>query len=77
MVWVVLKGPANDYGFGEISEVWYDNERKVEMFNFYCLVNGGLRMGRSDNIINKPTARMTSKLAEARKNYADLMKSKR
>ena len=76
MVWVVLKGPHNDYGYGEIKEVWFDKDLNVQFFNFHCLVNGGYRMGSADNIIKKPTARMTSKYAEARKDFAEIMKSK-
>ena len=77
MLWVSLKGPTNDYGYGEVTEVWFDKESKIHLFNFHCLVNGGLRMGRSDQIINKPTIRMTSKYAQARKEYAEIMKLKK
>ena len=77
MVWVNLKGPPNDYGYGEITEVWFEKKLNVQLFNFHCLVNGGLRMGRSDNLIKKPTARMTAKYAQSRKDFADFMKTKR
>ena len=76
MVWVVLKGPHNDYGYGEIKEVWFNNDLNIQFFNFYCLVNGGYRMGRSDQLIKKPTARMTAKYAESRKDFAEAMKSR-
>ena len=77
MIWVSLKGPSNDYGYGEITEVWYEEAESIHLFNFHCLVNGGLRMGRSDNLISKPTIRMTSKYAESRKEVAEIIKSKK
>lgn len=76
MVWVVLKGPHNDYGYGEVKEVWCEKDSDIQYFNFHCLVNGGYRMGRSDRIIKKPTARMTAKYAESRKDFNEMMKSK-
>ena len=64
MVWVKIKGPQQDYGFGEVEEVWV--EEKKELFTFYCLVNGGLRIGIYSNIIPKPTTRMVAKLSAER-----------
>ena len=77
MIWVKLKGPANDYGYGEVTEVWFEESLSIQLFNFHCLVNGGLRTGREDEIINKPTVRMTSKYVQSRKEFAEIMKSKR
>ena len=74
MVWVYIKGACNDYGYGEIIDTWFVNE--LQLFNFHCLVNGGLRMGRSDRLVKKPTARMTAKYAESRKDFAEIMKSR-
>lgn len=74
MVWVYIKGACNDYGYGEITRVWDHDD--LQLFDFHCLVNGGLRMGRSDKLIQKPTARMTAKYAESRKDYAEIMKSR-
>ena len=76
MIWVLLKGPHNDYGYGEVKEVWREKDSDIQYFNFHCLVNGGYRMGRSDQIIKKPTARMTAKYAESRKDFNEMMKNK-
>tara|TARA_B100001989_G_C24516665_1_gene453559 strand:- start:334 stop:585 length:252 start_codon:yes stop_codon:yes gene_type:complete len=76
MLWVKLKGPANDYGFGEVKEV-YQNENNEVCFTFYCLVNGGLRSGLKKEIINKPTGRMVAKLSQSRKEVQEVLKNKR
>ena len=76
MLWVKIKGANNDYGYGEVVEVWYE-ENIGNCFNFFCQVNGGLRMGEEKNIIDKVTARMTSKLFEERKLSNEALKNKR
>ena len=76
MLWVELKGANNNYGFGEVVEVWYE-ENIGHCFNFFCQVNGGLRMGNEINVINKPNARMTSKLYEERKLSREALKEQR
>lgn len=76
MVWVEIKGADQSYGYGEVDSVWYENSIDEECFNFHCLVNGGYRMGYYKNIIEKPNARMTAKLAESRKDYLEAMKNK-
>ena len=76
MLWVKLKGPANDYGFGEVIEVVKD--KKVgTWFTFHCLVNGGLRHGLEKNIIDKPTGRMVAKMSQAQKELNEVIKQKR
>ena len=74
MLWVKLKGPANDYGYGEVVEVFETDEGKY--FEFHCLVNGGKRLGLEKNIINKPTARMMSKMVIAQKEIQEVLKKK-
>ena len=74
MLWVKLKGPANDYGYGEVEEAWFDNTAKSCLYTFYCLVNGGLRTGDVKNIIEKPTGRMKNRLLLSRKEYQETMK---
>ena len=61
MLWVKIKGASSDYGFGEVTESWESNDGEV-LFNFHCLINGGLRMGLEKNIIEKPNERMKNKL---------------
>lgn len=76
MLWVKLKGPANDYGFGEVIEV-DKNKKEGDSFYFYCLVNGGFRTGLVKNIINNPTGRMVAKLAQSRREIQEVLKQKR
>jgi hypothetical protein len=76
MVWSELKGPDQNYGYGEIDRIWYEESINDTCFNFHCLVNGGYRMSSFKKIIKKPTARMTAKLAESRKDYMEMMKNK-
>ncbi len=61
MLWVKIKGASSDYGFGEVTESWEDDNGNI-LFNFHCLINGGLRMGLEKNIIDKPNERMKNKL---------------
>ena len=75
MLWVSLKHACNEYGYGEVTEVWEDNDVGI-CFEFFCQVNGGLRMGLEKNIIDKPNLRMTSKLFEQRKSYNEMLKKK-
>ena len=75
MVWVELKGPDQNYGYGEVDTVWFEETIDDQCFNFHCLVNGGFRSGRIDKIIDKPTARMMSKYQESRKDFAEAMKN--
>ena len=74
MIWVKLKGPANDYGYGELDNVWFDESAKSFLFTFYCLVNGGTRTGNVEDIIKNPTGRMKNKLLISRKEYQEVMK---
>ncbi len=76
MIWVELKGADQNYGYGEVNEVWFEKDINEECFYFYCLVNGGFRMGRSSKLIKKPTARMTAKLLQSRKDFNEIMKSR-
>ena len=74
MLWVKLKGPVNDYGYGEVIEVFETD--KGRCFEFHCLVNGGRRLGLEKDIINKPTARMMSKMVVAQKDIQEVLKKK-
>jgi len=75
MLWVELKGPDQNYGYGEVIKTWVDKKSGITFFDFHCLVNGGLRSGKIDQIIEKPTARMISKYQESRKDFAEAMKN--
>ena len=75
MLWVELKGPDQNYGYGEVVETWVDEETGISYIDFHCLVNGGFRSGKIDKIIDKPTARMMSKYQESRKDFAEAMKN--
>jgi len=75
MLWVELKGPDQNYGYGEVVKVWIDEKTDIAFFDFHCLVNGGFRSGRIDQIIEKPNARMISKYQEARRDFAEAMKN--
>lgn len=74
MLWVKLKGPTNDYGYGEVVEVF--KTEKGNCFEFHCLINGGKRLGLEKDIINKPTARMMSKMIVAQKEVQEVLKKK-
>ena len=76
MLWVSLKGPQNDYGYGEVIET-FQNSDGVIFFNFFCLVNGGLRTGAVKNIIEKPTGRMVGKFSQSQRDVQEVLKSKR
>lgn len=73
MLWVEVKGAQQNYGFGEVVDAW-EEEGIGWVFNFHCLVNGGLRMGYEKNIIEKPSARMHGKLAEEQKALNEILK---
>lgn len=75
MLWVEIKGAAQNYGYGEVVRAWHEEDIGT-VFEFHCLVNGGLRMGYEKNIINKPGARMQSKLAEERRGLNEVLKGK-
>lgn len=76
MLWVELKGADQNYGYGEVVEVWKDDETGLEYFDFFCLVNGGQRSGRVDKIIEKPNGRMTSKMIIAQKALKEVLNKK-
>ena len=76
MVWAELRGTDQSYGYGEIDRVWYEKSIDDTCFNFHCLVNGGYRMSTFKKVIKKPTARMTAKLAESRRDYMEMMKNR-
>ena len=76
MIWVNLKGADQNYGHGEVVEVWHEDSIGEECFNFHCLVNGGYRMGRVSQIIKKPNLRMTGKLLQSRKEFNEIMKNR-
>lgn len=76
MVWVKIKGAQNDYGFGEILETFKNDKGKL-VFDFDCLINGGRRFGRYENIIEKPTGRMVAKLSQSQIELKEVLKEKR
>lgn len=76
MLWVTLKGPDQNYGYGEVIEVWKDDESGETYYDFHCLVNGGQRVGCVSDIIDKPNMRMENKLLQSRKEYKEVMKEK-
>jgi len=76
MLWVELKGSDQNYGYGEVVEVWKDEETGLEYFDFFCLVNGGQRSGRVDKIIEKPNGRMTSKMIIAQRALKEVLNKK-
>jgi|TARA_B100000902_G_C27106159_1_gene811249 hypothetical protein len=77
MLWVSLKGADQNYGFGEVVNLWRDEETKIDYFDFYCLVNGGLRSGQVSNVIEKPGARMVGKMSQTQKEVRELLRNKR
>lgn len=77
MLWVELKGPDQNFGYGEVKEIWKDEETGFEYFEFSCLINGGQRSGRIDKIIEKPTLRMENKFLQCRREFREAMKDKR
>ena len=76
LLWVELKGSDQNYGYGEVVEVWTDPNTGIEFFDFFCLVNGGQRSGRVDKIIEKPNGRMTSKMIIAQKALKEVLNKK-
>jgi hypothetical protein len=76
MLWVKLKNASYDYGYGEVINFWFDEKINDNIFEFHCLVNGGLRMGLSKNIIDKPTARMISKMHDEQAGIKSVLKIK-
>jgi len=76
MVWVEIKGADQNYGYGEVDAVWFEESINDQCFNFHCLVNGGYRMGIKSKVIEKPNARMESKLLQSRKEYNEAMKDR-
>ena len=76
MLWVELKGSDQNYGYGEVIEVWKDEETGLEYFDFFCLVNGGQRSGRVDKVIEKPNGRMTSKMIIAQRALKEVLNKK-
>ena len=76
MLWCVLKHAQNNFGYGEVVSVWEEKDVGT-VYEFFCQINGGLRMGNKDDIIEKPNARMTAKLFEERKSVNELLKKKK
>lgn len=74
-IWCHLKGADQNYGHGEVINIWEDVTGCV-WFDFHCEVNGGLRSGKVENIIEKPDNRMVSKMYASRKAVAETIKNK-
>lgn len=77
MLWVELKGADQNYGYGEVVNTWKDEETGIEYFDFYCLVNGGLRSGKVEKVIEKPNARMVGKMSQTQKEIQEVLRNKR
>ena len=75
MLWCSLKHAQNNFGYGEVVNVWEEKDIGI-VYEFFCQINGGLRMGKETNIIEKPNARMTAKLFEERKMVNEILKKK-
>lgn len=75
MLWVKLKGPTSDFGYGEVIGLFETPDGDL-CFEFHCRVNGGYRIGLEKNIINKPNVRMMSKMANAQKELSEVLKKK-
>ena len=74
MLWVKLEKATNEYGYGEVEEVWFDTHADDFCYTFYCLVNGGTRIGQFKKLIEKPTNRMQNKYLLARKEYNEAIR---
>ncbi len=77
MLWVTLKGADQNFGFGEVIKTWYDEKTKSYLFDFFCLVNGGLRTGKVSDIIEKPNARMVGKMSQTQIEIKEVLKNKK
>jgi hypothetical protein len=75
MVWVSIDGADQNFGYGEVAEV-YTTSRGA-CFDFFCLVNGGKRFGLEDDIIDKPNARMVAKLSKSISDVNEVLKERR
>lgn len=75
MLWCTLEHAQSNFGYGEVVEVWHEEGVGI-VYEFFCEINGGLRMGQEKNIIDKPNVRMTNKLFEERKAVHELIKRK-
>ena len=76
MLWCKLDHAQNNFGYGEVISIW-EEPGVGFVYQFFCEINGGLRMGREKDIIDKPNVRMTNKLFEERKAVNELRKKAR
>jgi hypothetical protein len=76
MLWFEIKGADQNFGYGEVKETWLDEETGYAYAEFYCKINGGQRAGRIDKIIEKPSARMETKLLQSQKEYREALKER-
>ena len=76
IIWVELKGAANNFGHGEVTNTYIDEEVGL-CFDFYCLVNGGLRTGMIKNLIKKPNRRMITKALQSQKELNEVLKTRK
>ena len=74
MLWVKLKHATNEYGYGEVEDVWFDTKIEDYCYTFYCEVNGGTRLGEFKNLIEKPTNRMQNKHLVSRRDFNEAMR---
>jgi len=75
LIWCTLKGAEQNFGYGEIHEVFYHND--IQCFFYFCQVNGGLRFSSIDMIIEKPNQRMENKLFECQKALQEVLKNRK
>lgn len=74
-VWVKSHGRPSEFDHGEVYEIWEDDERGTS-FSFYSDINGGLSISVIDNILDKATPRMETKLLKVRKEVLEVLKNK-
>ena len=74
MIWSEVKGADQNYGYGEVVNVWFHED--VQYFDFFCQINGGLRTSSILKVIEKPSARMNSKLISNLREIRELNKKK-
>ena len=74
MIWAYVKGADQNYGYGEVCSVWY--HEGLMWFDFFDQINGGKRSSNVLKIIEKPGARMESKLLQTLKEVRDIKRGK-
>ncbi len=65
----------NQVGFGAITKIFETDEGQA--FEFYDEINGGIRIGLTKDIIEKPTGRMMGQYARAKNELEQVFKDKK